>query len=92
MKNQLRLTESETEKLVFELNLSGSKVNSDHLFIDLIDQSEISQKLPLNISPKVDAVRFHFYVTKASKVTTAPDLTPIKRSSEMVVEVGAVAQ
>lgn len=92
IKNQLRLTESETEKLVFELNLAASKVFSDNLFIGLIDQSEINQKLPLYITPKVDAVRYHFYVTKASNVTTEPNLTPIKRTTEMVLEVGAVAQ
>lgn len=92
LSNQLELTVPETEKLGFELNLAGSKVNSDNLFIGLIDQSEISQKLPLNITPKVNAVRYHFYITKASNVTTAPELTPIKRSNDMVLEVGAVAQ
>ena len=90
--NQLGLTGSEIKKLDFELDLSASKVHSENLYIGLINQNEVDQKVALTVSPNVPVKRFHFYVSKAGNSVRAPELSPLKRTPEMVLEVGAVAQ
>jgi len=87
--SRLGLTSAETERLAFELNLAAYKVESEELFVGPIPQTEVDEKVALEVSPQVPVVRYHFYVDQASGKVTAPSLTPITRSASMVVEVGA---
>src|SRR3989338_7961304 len=86
---QLGLTANETERLAFELNLAAYKVESEELFVGPIPQTEVDEKVALEVSPQVPVVRYHFYVDQAAAKGSVPSLTPITRSSSMVVEVGA---
>ena len=89
---QLGLTANETERLAFELNLAAYKVESEELFVGPIPQEEVDEKVTLSVSPTVPVARYHFYVDQASGKVTIPILTPIARSSQMAVEVGAYSK
>ena len=89
---ELGLTAGETDKLVFELNLAASKVTADVLFVGPIGQNEVDQMVPLKVTPQVPVQRYHFYVARAGQEVAAPNLTPVSRTAEMVLELGAVAQ
>ena len=89
---KLGLTSAETDKLAFELKLAGSQLAYKTLFIGIIPQTEIDQKVPLKIEPNIPVTRYHFFVSKAGENVLLPLLSPVTRTSEMVLEVGAVAQ
>jgi hypothetical protein len=90
--DNLKLNETEKQRLSFELNHEASSINSKYLFIGLIAQSEIDEKLSLSISPQIENVqRYHFYLQGLNKRIHIknPKLSPIKRTSPMIVEFGA---
>ncbi|MBI3443569.1 hypothetical protein HY008_02775 [Candidatus Woesebacteria bacterium] len=92
LSSQLALLPQEADRLVFELNHAAYNVTSDMLFIGLIDQREIDEKLPLTISPPPESVkRHHFYVGKADAQTAiqSPILTPVERRGLTLLELGA---
>ncbi|OGG02178.1 hypothetical protein A2W14_01495 [Candidatus Gottesmanbacteria bacterium RBG_16_37_8] len=89
---ELGLNDAEVVKLSFELNLASAKITSNNLFVGLISQEEVNQKVPLKVTPSVPTFRYHFYISKAGSSVIAPVLTPVSRSGSMVLEVGAVAR
>ncbi|OGG02224.1 hypothetical protein A2W14_02525 [Candidatus Gottesmanbacteria bacterium RBG_16_37_8] len=72
-------------------NKAASKVASKNLFIGPIPQTEVDKKVPLNVSPSVPVLRYHFYVDKEGVTTAAPHIKPLVRTSRMVLELGAVS-
>jgi len=91
--HRLGLTGAETDKLNFELNLAAGEVKNTNLFIGPISQTEVDMNLPLKVSPEVKTLRYHFYVTQVANTDpAAPELTPVTRTNQMVLELGAVAR
>ena len=92
LSNKLQLTPLESERLLFELNFSAADVKSDKLFIGLIPQQEIDQKLPLEISSSntPEVLRYHFYVASANNNLVKPSiLVPIQRGEFFILEFGS---
>ena len=89
--NRLSMKSAEARKLALERELAASKVNSDKLFVGPIDQAEVDEKVALAVIPAVPVFRYHFYVGKAGDITDSPVISPVTRSSRMVIEVGAVS-
>jgi hypothetical protein len=93
LRSQLQLTELETERLAFEMNRASVNYRSnDTLYIGLIPQSEIDQKLPIAMVPEPDhRYRYHFYVSgePSDAVINPPSLTPVVRGGLTMVEFGA---
>lgn len=93
--SQLILNGKEKERLIFELNHAASDIKGNNLFIGLINQEELNQKLPLTITPNPDKIyRYHFYIreAKGQQQVQPPLLLPIKRSPFMILELGAVGE
>ncbi len=92
--DKLGLNKLETERLLFELNHAAQDVSGDRLFVGLIPQSEVDQKLPLSFSrePEV-AYRFHFYISRPiNSKPNPPTLNSLTRNSSlMILELGAAA-
>ena len=89
----------EEDRLVFELNHASFDLNSNYVFVSLINAKEIKSKLPLEISPKPSSVlRYHFYLSSVppdlliSQYPDTPNFSPIPRSNFMILELGAIAQ
>ena len=95
--SQLDLTSLEEDRLVFELNHASFDIKSDVIFLGAIATENVTQKLPLEVAPKPDAIhRYHFYLTSASEkdLINPPSpsyLSPISRSDFMILELGAVS-
>lgn len=91
--SELQLTSAETVRLAFEVSNAASQVVGDTLFIGLIPQSEVGQKLPLSLSQRADVTRLHFYVSATNRSNISPaTLKPVVRSDFMLLELGAVSQ
>lgn len=90
--SKLGLTQAETSKLYFEINLAAQKLPYESIFIGPISQNEVDAKVPLTVSPKSKITRYHYFVTKPQTGISSPNTSPIVRSSEMILELGAVAQ
>jgi hypothetical protein len=91
--SQLELNNSEKSRLLFELQQASLDIQGNKLFIVLIPQKEIDEKLPLVISSEIEnTYRYHFYMKgMTSKFEVqAPDMQPIKRVEKMIVEFGAI--
>ena len=88
----LALTNEETERLGIELTNALSYSKDTNLFIGLIPQSEVNEKLPLSISPQPENVyRYHFFITHhIPTVGSTPRLQPVERGNTTVIELGAV--
>ncbi len=88
---RLNLTLQEKERVEYEINNSAQSVGSDTLFVGLIPQNEIEEKLPLAISEQPGSVhRIHFYVSSAQKEeVSSPKFMPLVRTSFMILEIGA---
>ncbi len=88
---KLALTVVEKERLSYEINFASHNVNAEELFVGLIPQKEIENKLPLKIDQKPDTVyRYHFFVSdEKSNKFIEPDLKPIERKPFMLLELGA---
>lgn len=88
----LALTNEETERLGIELTNALSYSKDTNLFIGLIPQAEVDEKLPLIMSPQPEKVyRYHFFITPHIPATgSTPRLDPIKRGKSTLVELGAV--
>lgn len=86
---KLQLTEQETGRLNVELNHAAFDVKGDTLFVGIIDNKELEQKIPLQVKPAVNIYRIHFYVTQGGTKSHSPALSPIQRSENMIVELGA---
>ena len=92
--DKLGLNSKEKDRFYFELSFSAADVKSGKLFIGLIHQQEINEKLPLKISssnnPKV--LRYHFYIAPAFKIALKPPtLNPIRRDIPLILELGSFA-
>ncbi|MCL5432593.1 MAG: hypothetical protein M1524_00555 [Patescibacteria group bacterium] len=92
----LKLTEAEENRTIFEIRHAATDINSQYVFIGLIDQNEINSKLPLEINPAPKNLsRFHFFVGQASNKDrpNPPALTPADRSSgSLIIEIGSYSQ
>jgi hypothetical protein len=88
---KLALTALEQERLLVELQQAALDVSASEVFVGLLPQAEVDQKLALTITPKVNTVRLHFYLAEANGRTVEPGLTKIERTDVMVLELGAVA-
>ena len=91
----LRLTSIEYERLLFELNFSAVDVKSEKLYIGLIPQEEINEKLPLKVkspdNPRV--IRYHFYISSAKQNNVEqPKLEEIQRNKPFILEFGSFAK
>ncbi len=88
----LGLNQTEKDRLVKEFIIALGQNNSEYLFIGVISDIEINKKLPLHVYPSIQNVqRIHFYITPSKNIrVSSPVLSPIKRTSEMIVELGAV--
>ncbi|MFA5136505.1 MAG: hypothetical protein WC489_03865 [Patescibacteria group bacterium] len=90
---ELQLTAKEKERLKFEISNAASNIQSTNLFIGLIPQQEVDEKLPIQVSEKPQSTyRYHFYVGYKNEETQKPVLPAIKRSEFMIVEIGAVTE
>ncbi|MBI2617690.1 hypothetical protein HYW55_06155 [Candidatus Gottesmanbacteria bacterium] len=89
---KLALLPLEEERLLFELRHASFDIDSDYLFIGLISEDEVNNKLPLKITPRPDNLyRLHFFVSsEISPNPENPTLAPINRSQFMILELGAV--
>src|SRR3989344_3502107 len=90
--DKLGLNSKEKDRFYFELSFSAADVKLGKLFIGLIHQQEINEKLPLKISspnnPKV--LRYHFYISSTKNEDIKPPiLTSIKRDSPFILEFGS---
>lgn len=87
---QLGLNTQETERLKFEFR-SAAFDKEGRLFVGYVSQSEVDQKLPLQVTPMTPTTRIHFVIRNAEsrKSVTAPRLKPIQRSDSMIFELGA---
>ncbi len=89
----LGLNSQEENRLVYEINHAADKVDSNRLFIGIVDQKELSVKLPLTISPSIKMNRYMFYVgIVEDDHVVAPKLNSIVRSNSMIVELGSYAE
>ncbi|MFH0979518.1 MAG: hypothetical protein V1803_01060, partial [Candidatus Roizmanbacteria bacterium] len=91
--SQLKLNDKEKERLIFELNFAASDIKGNNLFVGLINQEELNQKLPLTVTPNPDKIyRYHFYIgeAKGQQQIQPPLLFPIKRVPFIILELGAV--
>lgn len=87
----LHLQDQETKRLVYELNHAASEISQSRIFIGLLDETEIQNKIPLTIIPPPQKVaRYHFYIGRVVDNVQAPDLKPLQRSTSMILELGAV--
>ena len=89
---ELTLTPSESIRLLFELNHAADSVKGEVLFIGLIPQNEVNEKVPLSIKPKPDNIyRIHFYVSEAqdNEPIIHPSITSLVRSSSTALEIGS---
>ena len=86
---QLDLTSAEISKLAFELKTASSRVDSGHLFIGPVPQTEVDSKIPLSVTPEVPVTRYHFYVAPSEGSVPPASLTPLVRTPEMILELGA---
>src|SRR3990167_8268543 len=87
--SRLGLTSAETERLAFELDLAAYKVESEELFVGPIPQTEVDEKVTLSVSPQIPVARYHFYVDSEAGEAETPSLSPVVRTPEMILEVGA---
>jgi hypothetical protein len=87
------LTGAESARLSYELNFAANKVDGQNLFVGVVDQKELSTKLPLEVSPStVEVERIHFYVGESkTQHVNAPKVSPVKRGTSYVLEIGASA-
>lgn len=89
---KLKLDKQEEERLIYELNF-GSKIflQNDKLFIGIIPQSEVDQKLPLEVNPAPKKTeRYHFYISKyTGEKFNLYNIKPIARTDNMILEFGA---
>ncbi len=94
LKDGLKLNDAETERGLFELQHAASTIKGTSVFIGLIAQSEVNQKVPITISPDPQAVyRLHFYVGSANSGENprTPLLYPLQRTETMALEIGSFA-
>lgn len=88
--DNLALKSPEKERLLFELKHASWNINSENLFIGVIPEYEVNEKLPLSVVPSIHIKRFHFYVgTSLGQKISAPNLEAIERKNEMLLELGA---
>lgn len=86
----LGLLPTETARLAFELTHAAADVDSDQLFIGLIEDNFINHSLPLRTTPEIRVIRYHWYVgADDNKKTPRPTLSPVQRSELMILEIGA---
>jgi len=92
---ELKLKEIEQERLLFELNHASYDIDSPYLFIGIIPQDEIDQKLPLEVKPAIENIqRIHFYVAPLNRSVRIiePNLNPVHRTETMILEIGAAQE
>lgn len=91
---KLGLRDVEQERLVFELNHAATAIDSGTLFVGLIPDGELTQKLPLSVEPDTTSIhRIHFYVGSAHTDNhDEPILKPIQREKNMILELGASSE
>lgn len=93
---QLGLTTQETSSLLKEAARAQTSLPMNHMiFVGLIDETILQDKLPFTISPRPETIRrVHVYfepVTRSTKAL-APDLTSIEREGFTVIEIGTYVQ
>lgn len=95
LSQKLGLNARESERLQFELNHAASGVESQTLFVGLVDGKELNQKLALQVSPQPEKLyRYHFYLTGSNKdfKVQSPTLSGITRNGLTVLELGATSE
>ena len=90
---KLGLSENETSDLIKDINanLAVNPISKPFLCVGLIDQTEITEKLPFTILPKPDSInRIHLFLKSVQdkKPTQKPELNRINRHGFSVIEVG----
>jgi hypothetical protein len=91
--NSMKLTSLEAQRLQTELQNAAADINSNNLFIGILDKDEVNTKIPLYVYPLPPVFeRIHFYVGKNKGIVNAPNLSPIQRKPFMVLEFGAVPE
>ncbi|MBP7966842.1 hypothetical protein KAZ66_01080 [Candidatus Woesebacteria bacterium] len=84
------LNNTEANRLQFEIAHAAKNIQKDKFFIGLISTEEIKNNLPLTTVPSIATnYRLHFYVGNVTGEVTHPSVTPILRTSEMIIELGA---
>ncbi len=86
-------SKNETERLIFELNHASSSVDKDKIFVGIINDEEIKNRLNLKISSENGGFvvnRIHLYVGKLNEEPVMPPaIKPIVRHEKLVLEIGA---
>ncbi len=90
----LQLTNAETNSLITEVHNVVTNLSNtvQYVKLSLVEQNEITKKLPLTISPKPDNIyRIHIAVTPFDTFRTVNEqnIQPVVRKGFTVVELGA---
>jgi len=90
---QLGLIEQESSALLKEVTRSQVETGAQpYVFIGLIDEASLNQKLPFSLSPQPQTMRrVHIYLEPlaASQHISAPQLTHIDRKGFTIIEIGS---
>lgn len=89
---QLALTPIETDDLVKDVAASTLNANKKkYVFVSLLPESEVSNKLPFEIKPQPSSLRrIHVFIeyTDTKELVNPPQLKPVTRGNFTVVELG----
>lgn len=89
--SQLELNEKESQALFFDIKNALPKVKTEYMKISLIDEDEINQKLPLQITPQPETIhRIHLLLTPQDKQQSiiSPVIKPLSRDGFTLIELG----
>jgi len=87
----LMLTDKEQSRALFELLHAAENIESNDLFIGIIESEDLDNKLPLSVTQTdVSVYRYHFYVGSQSVDAnlSKPNLIKLPRDELMIVEFG----
>lgn len=87
---KLGLTRRETERAIFELKHAAYYLQDEELFVGLVGDNELNDKLPLKTSSNIKNVyRYHFYVASVNDDKPVPPvLKKINRENVYLLEIG----
>ncbi len=89
------LNKDETKRLFYELNQATLDISNDYLFIGLINNKEVSEKINLKAEPKTSEIlRYHFYIEgiDAPFKINKPVLRKVTQRKSLILELGAISK
>lgn len=89
--SQIGLNDKEKQALFTDIQNALPKVQTPYMKISIVNEQEVAEKLPLNISPTPDTIRrIHLLLSpqRATPKPAVPVFSPIVRNDFTIVEVG----